>query len=214
MFSLCHTVAFTKESNYFYAIPLRHFYSDNIIINNKSSLGPYQIACTKGCHLFCTAPLNGQFLRVAVAYKSKVYMLAWKHPALSSSTGGVPLAPQAPANPSDSFIKHRVNCYTCILLFYINKVFYCVKELCLPDVPIMMTLLDERPSGKLCVSYQKQPVIDAVDEIKATTQRIPNLDIAKVRKVMIYPRKILYDYIFGSVGKVSMFTKCLQQWSQ
>lgn len=54
------------------------------------------------------------------------------------------------------------------------------QELALPDVPIMMTLLDERPSGKLCVSYQKQPVVDAVDEIKATTQRIPNLDIAKV----------------------------------
>ena len=44
----------------------------------------------------------------------------------------------------------------------------------------MMALLDERPSGKLCVSYQKQPVVDAVDEIKGTTQRIPNLDIAKV----------------------------------
>jgi len=43
-----------------------------------------------------------------------------------------------------------------------------------------MTLLDERPSGKLCVSYQKQTVVDAVDEIRATTQRIPNLDIARV----------------------------------
>lgn len=55
-----------------------------------------------------------------------------------------------------------------------------LQELNLPDVPVMMTLLDERPSGKLCVSYQKQTVVDAVDEIKATTQRIPNLDIAKV----------------------------------
>ena len=55
-----------------------------------------------------------------------------------------------------------------------------MQELNLPDVPMMITLLDERPSGKLCVSYQKQAVVDAVDEIKATTQRIPNLDIAKV----------------------------------
>ena len=52
-------------------------------------------------------------------------------------------------------------------------------------MPWMMTLLDERPSGKLCVSYQKQPVVDAVDEIKATTQRIPNLDIAKVSRSQI-----------------------------
>ncbi len=54
-----------------------------------------------------------------------------------------------------------------------------------------MTLLDERPSGKLCVSYQKQTVVDAIDEIRATTQRIPNLDIAKVYRVMnvmIIPR--------------------------
>ena len=57
---------------------------------------------------------------------------------------------------------------------------YLFQELGLADVPMMMTLLDERPSGKLCVSYFKQPVVDAVDEIKATTQRIPNLDIAKV----------------------------------
>ncbi len=55
-----------------------------------------------------------------------------------------------------------------------------VQELSLPDVPILMTLLDERPSGKLCVSYQKQMVVDTIDEIRATTQRIPNLDIAKV----------------------------------
>lgn len=100
--------AYAKESNYFYAIPLRHFYSEKIVLDSKSSLGAYQISCTKGCTLFCTAPLSGQFLRVAVACKTKVYMLAWKHPSLSSSTGGVPLAPQAPANPADSFIKHRV----------------------------------------------------------------------------------------------------------
>ena len=43
-----------------------------------------------------------------------------------------------------------------------------------------MTLLNEHPSGKVCVSYQKQTVVDAIDEIMATAQRIPNLDIAKV----------------------------------
>jgi hypothetical protein len=162
---LLFRTAYAKDTNYFYAIPLRHFYSEKIVLDSKSSLGAYQISCTKGCHLFCTAPLSGQFLRVAVACKAKVFMLAWKHPSLSSSTGGVPLAPQAPANPAESFIKHR--------------------ELSLPDVPWMMTLLDERPSGKLCVSYQKQPVVDAVDEIKATTQRIPNLDIAKSKLICL-----------------------------
>ena len=106
--SIVFPPAFTKENNYFYAIPLRHFYSDKIVLDSKASLSHYQIPCTKHCHLFCTAPLEGQFLRVAVASKTKVYMLAWKHPALSSSSGGVPLAPQVPTNPVESFIKHRV----------------------------------------------------------------------------------------------------------
>jgi hypothetical protein len=61
---------------------------------------------------------------------------------------------------------------------------YIIQELSLPDVPINMTLLDERPSGKVCVSYQKQTVVDAIDEIMATAQRIPNLDIAKVPRIL------------------------------
>lgn len=101
--------AFVKENNYLYAIPLRHFFADKINLNSKSSLSPYQIACTKGCHLFCTAPLDGQFLRVAVACKAKVFMLAWKHPAMTSNTGGIPLPSKAPDNPANSFIKHRVS---------------------------------------------------------------------------------------------------------
>ena len=55
------------------------------------------------------------------------------------------------------------------------------QELSLGDAPVHMTLLDERPSGKLCVSYSKQTVVDAIDEIMGTAQRVPNLDIAKVR---------------------------------
>lgn len=64
---------YSKENNYFYAIPLKHFYTEKIDIGTKSSLSPYHIPYTKGCHLFCTAPLNGQFLRVAVAVKTKVF---------------------------------------------------------------------------------------------------------------------------------------------
>ena len=110
---------FTKENNYLYAVPLRHFYSDNIVLGSKASLVPYQLTYTKGCCLFCTAPLDGQFLRVAVAVKTKVLMLAWKHPALSSSSGGVPLAPQAPSKPVNRFIKHRVRYMRHIVCMYI-----------------------------------------------------------------------------------------------
>lgn len=47
-------------------------------------------------------------------------------------------------------------------------------------MPSMMTLLDERPSGKLCVSYQKSMAINAVDEITAELHRLTSMDSAKV----------------------------------
>ena len=54
------------------------------------------------------------------------------------------------------------------------------------DAPAHMSLLDERPSGKLCVSYYKFNGVDAIDELKATTQRITNVDISKVQLSMAY----------------------------
>ena len=98
---------YTKESNYLYAIPLKEFYTDQIKISTKSTLSPFHIPYTKGCHLFCTAPLDGQFLRIAVAVKSKVYMLAYKH-AANLTVNGSPVTPPTSPNPMDSFIKHRV----------------------------------------------------------------------------------------------------------
>lgn len=148
------TTAYPKEANYLYAVPLKEFYSERLKMRSKPSLLPYLLPCTKGCHLFCTAPLDGQFLRIAVAIKNKVSMLAYKHPAILTVTGS-PLTPLPSPHPLESFIKHR--------------------ELSLQEVPVQMALLDERPSGKICVSYAKQSVLDAVDEISGSTQRIPHL---------------------------------------
>lgn len=99
---------YTKESNYLYAIPLKEFHADQMKISTKSTLAPFHIPYTKGCHLFCTAPLDGQFLRVAVAVKSRVYMLAYKH-AANLTVNGSPFTPPTSPNPMDSFIKHRVS---------------------------------------------------------------------------------------------------------
>ena len=103
-----HNAGYTKESNYLYAIPLKEFYTDQIRIGTKSTIAPYHIPYTKGCHLFCTAPLDSQFLRVAVAVKNKVYMLAYKH-AANLTVNGSPITPVTSPNPTDSFIKHRVS---------------------------------------------------------------------------------------------------------
>ena len=56
------------------------------------------------------------------------------------------------------------------------------QELTLQDSPSLMTLVDERPTGKLCVCYQEQKrtVVDVIDEVKGVPQRVPNLDTSKV----------------------------------
>ena len=67
----------------------------------------YNLCCPfiTGCHLFCTSCLDGNFLRVALAVKNKVYMWFWKHPALPASL-------QGPPSPTDnhlkSFVKSKV----------------------------------------------------------------------------------------------------------
>lgn len=43
----------------------------------------------------------------------------------------------------------------------------------------MMTFLDDHPSGKLCVMYQKQ--IEAIDEMSTESQRLYSFDPSKVK---------------------------------
>ena len=62
-----------------------------------------------GCHLFCTSPLDSPFLRIAVAIKNRVEMLAWKYPARLSISSALSGAPMRTLNPVESFIKHRVS---------------------------------------------------------------------------------------------------------
>ncbi len=44
----------------------------------------------------------------------------------------------------------------------------------------MMELMDNAPSGMLCVAYQKYSSVEAVDEITGETQKIYNVDSVKV----------------------------------
>lgn len=150
---------YSKDNNYLYCIYLDDLCSEKVKVNSKVAIVPYQISNTKGCHLFCTSPLDSPFLQVAAAIKNRVDMMAWKYPARLSISS--PATPTRTSNPVESFIKHR--------------------ELTLQEPPCLMTLVDERPTGKLCVSYQEQKktVVDIIDEVKAAPQRIPNLDIAK-----------------------------------
>lgn len=94
--------------NYLYAIPLKQFNNDTITIAAKPSITRYQVPHSKGVSLFCTSPLQDQFLRLAVAVKNKVSMLAYKHPA-SMKFQGSPVPHGSSVDPKESFIKHRVS---------------------------------------------------------------------------------------------------------
>jgi high-affinity K+ transport system ATPase subunit B len=86
-------------------------------------------------------------------------MLLWKYPA--TLLGGSTTPNLEMQNFLDGFVKHR--------------------ELTLNDVPIMMTYLDDTPSGKLCVMYQKQSNIEAIDEHTTESQKLYNFDSSKVK---------------------------------
>ena len=94
--------------HYLYAIPLKQFYSESLKLANKAAISRYQVPHTKGISQFCTSHLGDQFLRLAVAVKSKVYMLAYKHPA-TMVLDGSPLTPASSTDPKENFIKHRVS---------------------------------------------------------------------------------------------------------
>ena len=82
--------------------------SNSLAIHNLSMHPFIYLSPNLGCHLFCTTPLNSQFLRVMVAVKNKVNMFLWKH--LASSTS-IPMTPVLSFNPVDGFVKHRVRIY-------------------------------------------------------------------------------------------------------
>ena len=92
-----------------YAIPLKQFYSNAIQVATKSSISRYQVPHSKGVCLFCTSHLGDQFLRLAVAVKNKVYMLAYKHPATFRQGSPATPGPVSSVEPKDNFIKHRVS---------------------------------------------------------------------------------------------------------
>ncbi len=94
-----------------YAIPLKQFYNDSIkAVASKHSLSRYHVPHSKNVSLFCTSPLSDQFLRLAVAVKNKVYMLAYKH-AATMVLYGSPVTPISSTDPKDNFIKHRVSSF-------------------------------------------------------------------------------------------------------
>ena len=104
------TSDYTKDSNYLYAIPLKEFYTErsrsaqSLLSHNTASptlRGPPVLLC----------PLESQFLRLAVAVKTKILMIAYKHAAIMTVNG----SPKTPitctcilANPMDNFVKHWV----------------------------------------------------------------------------------------------------------
>jgi len=116
---------FSKEVNYMYAVPLKSLFTRNDQLA-KQSLSQYQIPHSKNVSQFCTSPLSDQFLRLAVAIRTKVLMIAYKHPA-SMMLNGSPIMPVASRLPKDTFIKHRVGLCAGEIAFLWRAVIFFVK---------------------------------------------------------------------------------------
>ena len=101
-------LGYARDVNYLYAIPLEEIVARGERLT-KQTLTKYQLPFSKHTSLFCTSPLNDKYLRLAVAVKTKVFMLAYKYPASMMLNGSL-LAPSASSSAKENFIKHRVSC--------------------------------------------------------------------------------------------------------
>ena len=111
----------------------------------------------KGCHLFCTSPLDSPFLRIAVAIKNRVDMLVWKYPARQSISSPLSCTPTRSVNPVDSFIKHRVS-PVCVCVCWYVCVLVCVCVCWYVCVHVPVRCMDNtRATCRSCYSTMLLP---------------------------------------------------------
>ena len=174
-----------------HAVPLPFFHGrhgDKVL--DKQKLSAFRVPGSKGTHCFCTTPLEEKYLRLFVAIKTKVCMLMWKHKSESLPKN------LAEMKIAEEFQMHRVGVgdacvcvcvracvhawvHACVHLWidacvHTSALPY-IQEATLSDVPVMMTMKEEIPSGKLYVAY-KNGTIDVLDEISAEARRFLTVD--------------------------------------
>ncbi|XP_040081090.1 GTPase-activating Rap/Ran-GAP domain-like protein 3 isoform X2 [Oryx dammah] len=117
----------------------------------------------KGCHLYAINTHHSRELRIVVAIRNKLLLITRKHNKPSGVTGMSLLSPL-----SESPVEE----------------FQYIREICLSDSPMVMTLVDgptEESDNLICVAYRHQ--FDVVNESTGEAFRLHHVEASRVNFV-------------------------------
>ncbi|XP_078282144.1 GTPase-activating Rap/Ran-GAP domain-like protein 3 isoform X2 [Rhinoraja longicauda] len=128
------------------------------MVKSKSDCKDNKLEKTKGCHLYAINTHHGNELRIVVAIRNKLLLITRKTINKSDSFSCLPPLTDSPVED-----------------------FQYIREICLCDPPVVMTLVDG-PTGDndnlICVAYRHQ--FDLVNESTGETYRLHHVDASKV----------------------------------
>eukprot|EP00075_Anas_platyrhynchos_P037528 XP_027326781.1 GTPase-activating Rap/Ran-GAP domain-like protein 3 isoform X13 [Anas platyrhynchos] len=132
------------------------------MIRSKYDCRENKLERTKGCHLYAINTHHGSELRIVVAIRNKLLLITKKYNPCNSLTSSSLLS--LPESPVDEF--------------------QYIREICLSDPPVVMTLVDG-PTGDsdnmICVAYRHQ--FDLVNESTGESYRLHHVEANKVNFV-------------------------------
>ncbi|XP_021569887.1 GTPase-activating Rap/Ran-GAP domain-like protein 3, partial [Carlito syrichta] len=130
---------------------------------SRSDCRENKLEKTKGCHLYAINTHHSRELRIVVAIRNKLLLITRKHNKSSGVTSISLLSPL-----SESPVEE----------------FQYIREICLSDSPVVMTLVDgptEESDNLICVAYRHQ--FDVVNESTGEAFRLHHVEANRVNFV-------------------------------
>ncbi|XP_043325534.1 GTPase-activating Rap/Ran-GAP domain-like protein 3 isoform X1 [Cervus canadensis] len=132
-------------------------------VKGKCDCRENKLEKTKGCHLYAINTHHSRELRIVVAIRNKLLLITRKHNKPSGVTG-MSLSSPLSESPVEEF--------------------QYIREICLSDSPVVMTLVDgpvEESDNLICVAYRHQ--FDVVNESTGEAFRLHHVEASRVNFV-------------------------------
>ncbi|XP_075415215.1 GTPase-activating Rap/Ran-GAP domain-like protein 3 [Tenrec ecaudatus] len=134
----------------------------NQAVKSKCDCRENKLEKTKGCHLYAINTHHSRELRIVVAIRNKLLLITRKHKP--SGISSIPLLSPLSESPVEEF--------------------QYIREICLSDSPMVMTLVDgpaEESDNLICVAYRHQ--FDVVNESTGEAFRLHHVEANRVNFV-------------------------------
>ncbi|XP_028664855.1 GTPase-activating Rap/Ran-GAP domain-like protein 3 isoform X2 [Erpetoichthys calabaricus] len=134
---------------------------DKQLVRNKFDCRDNKLEKTRGCHLYAINTHHGSELRIVAAMRNKLLLITRRYNRLEHLGGGTTPGTDSPVEE-----------------------FQYIREICLCDVPVVMSLVDG-PTGEndnmICVAYRHQ--FDLINESTGELYRLHHVDASRVNFV-------------------------------